>query len=1149
MVFLGCSLHLAGQDPCSDPILLNSILISNTTCGNASGNIIISPSGGNSDFSYTWTPAVSNSNIGSNLVAGTYNVHMVRNSNPNCMLDTIIVVNNSNGPPVQATIDPADCFASNGSVSMSPGNLGYNWSNGATTNSVQGLPSGIYYVTATNLNTGCYSVNKIIVPASFDFQASVVILDHAKCGQSTGKAQILVTQGSGQYSYSLGPGPVFSGLAAATYTCVVTDDMTGCTSAVVFSITDLPVTGEVDLSTHDVRCAGDASGSVEFEVVPGTNFELPFVFTLVNANGVPQSPGSLAAGTYYLQISDADLCSLTPDTFLIQQPPPITVTPLVSPETCSAGGAISLQITGGIGAYSVNWLDIPGNINPTNRSNLEAGLYSVLVFDSLFCSEEIDDLLVAPMCNNSDTVFMVLKTSTTDVFCWKKPIGLASNATTFSLLGGGASGSSPYGNWSLDNDGCLAYSAGSVAGFAVDTVCMVRTASQIGLQDTLCLIVTITSKQATKQSVFFTVQTGQSAAACGSIPAPFANYIIRQIGRPGFSGLSDVYGQYGINSSNGCIDFMANNIAGFSVDEIRVAVFDTVLNESHIICYVPSVIPAVDCSAFIQLPDSIPLFTMDCNGMASACLPIPYDNIANYSISDNGALYNAGYIGCAPENTQSYNVLALPSGGGPYQLTDWSVNGQFYSGNFLSITDLVVLMNQLDPNQGWQLQGTGFFRSSNLSATYGSLKLRSFSGVLVTYEPMLQQAFFGAELLFSPGLHQVVFINDLTGCADTASVAVDCNDCQPIHPYVLDAQGNVLWNTTGGCATDTVFCTNIPESEFGNYVITDNQSQFIEYTNCGNMVAMVLDTGLHLLHFENTVTSCAYDVLFYLDCQTLVAGDTLAITLAIGEEQTICLDTALLGGMISSLSNTCGNDGGFTLFDFSFDLNQWCVTITGLSIGEGNLCLELCNAANQCTSYLIHVTVSGAITDSLLAVPDHVFTVINTDVELPILANDIVNGIKGNRFALANIEFLTQPNLGTFGFNQITGFLIYSPNQGVCGVDSFLYRITDTLGQQSTAAITITITCDKVLVFNGISPNGDGRNDTWHILGIEQFPSNEVRVFNRWGNQVFEQKGYNNANAWDGSWNGKALPDGTYFYIVHLGGAAGRLDGYLQILR
>lgn len=91
------------------------------------------------------------------------------------------------------------------------------------------------------------------------------------------------------------------------------------------------------------------------------------------------------------------------------------------------------------------------------------------------------------------------------------------------------------------------------------------------------------------------------------------------------------------------------------------------------------------------------------------------------------------------------------------------------------------------------------------------------------------------------------------------------------------------------------------------------------------------------------------------------------------------------------------------------------------------------------------------------------------------------------------------------------------------------------------------------MIYNGISPNGDGLNETWRILGIDAFPRNEVQVFNRWGNLVFHVKGYNSQNEWDGTWRDNKLPDGTYFYMINLNDKndpnAEPLTGYLQILR
>lgn len=60
-----------------------------------------------------------------------------------------------------------------------------------------------------------------------------------------------------------------------------------------------------------------------------------------------------------------------------------------------------------------------------------------------------------------------------------------------------------------------------------------------------------------------------------------------------------------------------------------------------------------------------------------------------------------------------------------------------------------------------------------------------------------------------------------------------------------------------------------------------------------------------------------------------------------------------------------------------------------------------------------------------------------------------------------------------------------------------------------------TIYADKVLpgnvvVYNNLTPNGDGINDVFIIVGIEEHPDNVVLIFNRWGSKVSEIKGYNN---------------------------------------
>jgi gliding motility-associated-like protein len=88
----------------------------------------------------------------------------------------------------------------------------------------------------------------------------------------------------------------------------------------------------------------------------------------------------------------------------------------------------------------------------------------------------------------------------------------------------------------------------------------------------------------------------------------------------------------------------------------------------------------------------------------------------------------------------------------------------------------------------------------------------------------------------------------------------------------------------------------------------------------------------------------------------------------------------------------------------------------------------------------------------------------------------------------------------------------------------------------------------------GFSPNGDANNDFWTIRGIEYYPDNEVKVFNRWGNLVYETSGYNNSSSsWQGQVNGKLsigsnAPDGTYFYTIKVNGNK-PISGYVIIKR
>jgi gliding motility-associated-like protein len=117
-----------------------------------------------------------------------------------------------------------------------------------------------------------------------------------------------------------------------------------------------------------------------------------------------------------------------------------------------------------------------------------------------------------------------------------------------------------------------------------------------------------------------------------------------------------------------------------------------------------------------------------------------------------------------------------------------------------------------------------------------------------------------------------------------------------------------------------------------------------------------------------------------------------------------------------------------------------------------------------------------------------------------------------------------------------------------CGkTDSFKYVICNKLGCD-TAFIRVWLKCDGLQIYNAVSPNKDGINDVFYITNITEYPKSELCIYNRWGNQVYRVTGYK--NDWSATWDGKELPDGTYFYILDLkDGKTKPKQGFIEIFR
>lgn len=115
--------------------------------------------------------------------------------------------------------------------------------------------------------------------------------------------------------------------------------------------------------------------------------------------------------------------------------------------------------------------------------------------------------------------------------------------------------------------------------------------------------------------------------------------------------------------------------------------------------------------------------------------------------------------------------------------------------------------------------------------------------------------------------------------------------------------------------------------------------------------------------------------------------------------------------------------------------------------------------------------------------------------------------------------------------------------------DKYQLWVKDQYGcEVKSEVVDFTQLESKVLVVpNSISPNGDGLNDTWKIPGTENYPNAEFYIFNRLGNQLFYSRGY--TKEFDGTYNGKPLSVGVYYFLIDLKTDCGKISGSLTILK
>ncbi|MEZ4959766.1 MAG: gliding motility-associated C-terminal domain-containing protein [Saprospiraceae bacterium] len=353
---------------------------------------------------------------------------------------------------------------------------------------------------------------------------------------------------------------------------------------------------------------------------------------------------------------------------------------------------------------------------------------------------------------------------------------------------------------------------------------------------------------------------------------------------------------------------------------------------------------------------------------------------------------------------------------------------------------------------------------------------------------------------------------------------------------VWDPLGNWQILVQGG---NTLIVGGNTGSSYGDMKITQNNTGNLTTLTAGTTVvptglAILLELGNHLLTLSDTVLQCAETVVVEITC---VSTDIFVDTILAGQSETFCLDLSELPGDWQTVVNNCAGTGSIV----DFQILDSCIVYTGIDAGLDTACMVVCDDLGVCDTTFLYITVLLASDSMVVAVNDTVVAGEGQVVAIDVFQNDTI-------ISLDDFYIVVPPAHGMAVFLP-NGSINYVPEPGYCDEsvpDSFTYAICNEVNCD-TATVFVLVECSGLEIFNALSPNEDGKNDFFKITGLQNYPNHKLFIYNRWGNLVFEATNYQ--SNWDGTWDGKDLPDGTYYYILDLGEGEKPLRGYVQLNR
>ncbi len=170
--------------------------------------------------------------------------------------------------------------------------------------------------------------------------------------------------------------------------------------------------------------------------------------------------------------------------------------------------------------------------------------------------------------------------------------------------------------------------------------------------------------------------------------------------------------------------------------------------------------------------------------------------------------------------------------------------------------------------------------------------------------------------------------------------------------------------------------------------------------------------------------------------------------------------------------------------------------------------------------------------------------------DLPVAA---ITADKSTQITKGQTVMLTASGGSTYSWDNSAG-IVSATNTALLQVrpaqtTTYQVSVSNASGCSSTASITINVADDysSIQAANILTPNGDGKNDTWIVKNIDMYPESTIIIFDKGGRKLLNVKHYN--NDWDGTYQGSPLAEGTYYYVIDFGAGKAPLKGFITIIR